>query len=125
MVSAVHLKVQSLWDFHLPPYEELGIIFKVGFDQIIKRCNLNLFHWVFLRNWLGSRISDGYRKFKNFLETYLQLPHLSFLDKSFDWLSYQQVKLHNIKDIEAQMNLSSFYLDRKDIKYSQTWENVS
>jgi hypothetical protein len=50
---------------------------------------------------------------------------LSFLNKYFNWLSYQQVEIYNIKDIEAQMNLSSFYLDREDIQNSQTWENVS
>jgi hypothetical protein len=50
---------------------------------------------------------------------------LSFFDKSFDWLFYQQVELYDIIDIEAQMNLSSFYLDRKDIQDPQTQENVS
>ena len=40
---------------------------------------------------------------------------MSFLDKFFDWLSYQQVELHNIKDIEAQIDFDSFYLDMKDI----------
>jgi hypothetical protein len=48
-----------------------------------------------------------------FPKSYIQLPGLSFLNKSFNWLSYQQVKLHNIKDIEAQMNFGSFYLDRE------------
>jgi hypothetical protein len=47
-----------------------------------------------------------------FPKSYIQLSCLSFLNKSFNWLSYQQVKLHNIKDIEAQMNFGSFYLDR-------------
>ena len=46
-------------------------------------------------------------------------------NKSFNWLSYQQVELHNIKDIEAQMNFGSFYLDREDIQDFQTQENVS
>ena len=70
-------------------------------------------------------MSNGYKKFKVFLEANFQLPYLSFLDESFNWLSYQQVELYDIKDITAQMNHGSFYLDRKDIKYSQTWENVS
>ena len=70
-------------------------------------------------------MNDGYRKFKVFSEAYFQFPCLSFLDKSFDWLSYQQVELYNIKDIEAQMNFGSFHLDREDIKYPQTCENVS
>ena len=70
-------------------------------------------------------MSNGYRKLEVFLESYIQLSRLSFLDKSFNWLSYQQVELHNIKDIEAQMNFGSFDLDREDLQNSQTRENVS
>ena len=70
-------------------------------------------------------MSNGYRKLEVFPESYIQLLHVSFLDKSFNWLSYQQVELHNIKDIEAQMNLTSFYLDREHIQNSQTQKNVS
>ena len=64
----------------------------------------------------------GIESLKFFPKSYIQLPSSSFLNKSFDWLSYQQVKLYDIIDIEAQMNFGSFYLDREDIKYSQTWE---
>ena len=70
-------------------------------------------------------MSNGYRELKVFPKADFQLPRLSFLDKSFDWLSYQQVELHDIKDIKAQMNHGSFYLDREDIQYSQTRENMS
>ena len=70
-------------------------------------------------------MSDGYTKLKVFPESYIQLPYFTFLDKSFKWLSYQQVELYDFIDIEAQMNLGSFYLDREDILNSQTWENVS
>jgi hypothetical protein len=45
----------------------------------------------------------------------IQFPCLFFLNKPFNWLSYQQVKLHDIKDIEAQVNHGVFYLDREHI----------
>ena len=65
-------------------------------------------------------MSNGYRKLKVFPKSYIRLPCLSFLDKSFNWLSYQHVELHDIKDMEAQMNFGSVDMDREDIQNSQT-----
>ena len=62
----------------------------------------------------------GIESLKFFPESYIQLPRLSFLNKSFNWLSYQQVELHDIKDMEAQMNFGSVDMDREDIQNSQT-----
>jgi hypothetical protein len=46
------------------------------------------------------------------------------LNKPFNWLFCQQVKLHDIKDIKAQMDHGVFYLDKEHIQNSQTWEQI-
>jgi hypothetical protein len=65
-------------------------------------------------------MSDGHRELKVSPKFYVQLPHLAFMDKSFYWLSYQQVELHNIKDIETQLHFGYIYQDRMGTNNSQT-----
>jgi hypothetical protein len=53
-------------------------------------------------------MSDRHREINVFPKFNIQFPCLSFLDKSFYWLPYQQIKFHNIKDVEIQQDLGSF-----------------